>query len=316
MICKMRLRTLIPLLFLSSVSFAQIALEEIKPEKKAGIPYDSSFISLEGIYNDEIKAGMVGQKVTILDVSYTNIFSSKEDLENRQNVGFSKEKDLENKTFEILAVEKDIYDVLVIKRDSSTYYWKLSGMDKYVFNGYLDFISKRLVGKNLVPLHNTNTLKALDNSELEFNGDKVYTVTKVGLTKTGLSYEVVLTLNDSIKVLFPTGSYDQRMPTVVKNPKKFNYLEISSNDYLKSKVIMVKEPEWEIFSRQHSRYLSSIRKKEVKVGMTEAQCRWAWGIPSKSRDDLAGYDKVLIYGDVVDGTYLMFNKGKLERIKQ
>mgnify|MGYP004098944581 CR=1 len=45
--------------------------------------------------------------------------------------------------------------------------------------------------------------------------------------------------------------------------------------------------------------------------MTEQQCRWSWGRPSKSYGSLAGYDEVYDWG----GKTLCFKSNKLVLIK-
>ena len=53
----------------------------------------------------------------------------------------------------------------------------------------------------------------------------------------------------------------------------------------------------------------------MQIGMTEKQCRFSWGTPTTSYTNIAGYDKVLQYGQVGNSQNLYFKKDKLELIK-
>ncbi len=49
--------------------------------------------------------------------------------------------------------------------------------------------------------------------------------------------------------------------------------------------------------------------------MSQKQCRLAWGIPSNSMKNIAGYEEVLIYGDIGNSQNLYFRGGVLKLIK-
>jgi hypothetical protein len=49
--------------------------------------------------------------------------------------------------------------------------------------------------------------------------------------------------------------------------------------------------------------------------MNEKQCRFAFGMPSSSMKNIAGYDIVLIYGEVGKSQNLYFKGGILKLIK-
>ena len=49
--------------------------------------------------------------------------------------------------------------------------------------------------------------------------------------------------------------------------------------------------------------------------MTESQCRWAWGSPNRIMNSIAGFDKILVYGEFGNSQSLYFKEGLLKLIK-
>lgn len=300
-----------------NMSFAQLDIEDKskEPEIKA-IQYNGEFMSFDRIYEKEKKAGVVGELVTLIDVSTYNIYHNEEDLKSRKNISYKLEELFTNKTFEILEYNYDFYDILKIKNDSSAYIWKVSSTDKYVFNKYLDVVKEKFNGKTFIPLYMESEFEAMDGSKFNFEGQKKYKVTKVKFAKLQFDYGIVFNINDSFECVFPNGSYDQ--PTIF-NGKIYasdeKYINVSSNDIFKTKVTLIEESEFSSFSTENKTYLAKIRNRNVQIGMTEKQCRWAWGIPSKSMKSIAGYDEVLIYGSVSNSQNLYFKGGILKLIK-
>lgn len=312
-----KLTLILTIMTFCQISYGQIEIEDKskEPEIKA-IPYNGEFMSFDGVYEKEKKAGVVGQLVTLIDVSTYNIYASKDDLESRKNISYKLEGLFTNKTFEITDYYYDLYDILKIKNDSTTYIWKVSGTDKYVFNKYIDIVKEKYEGKTFVPLHNNNELEALDGSKFNIEGSKKYKITKVKFAKLQFDYGIIFNINDSFDCVFPNGSFDQ--PKIF-NGKIYttneNYINIASNDIFKSKVTLIEENEFSSFSSKNKTYLTKIREREVQVGMSEKQCRWAWGTPSKSMKNIAGYDEVLIYGEIGNSQDLYFKEGILKLIK-
>ena len=299
------------------ITYGQIEIEDKskKPEIKA-IPYNGEFMSFDGIYEEEKKAGVVGQLVTLIDVSTYNVYASEKDLESRKNVSYKLEELFTNKTFEITDYNYDLYDILKIKNDSTTYIWKVSGTDKYVFNKYIDNVKGLYEGKTFIALHNKSEFEAMDGSKLTIQGNEKYKITKVKFAKLQFDYGIIFNINDSFDCIFPNGSFDQ--PTLF-NGKIYttnkDYINIASNDIFKSKVMMIEEVQFNSFSLKNKTYLTKIRNKEVQIGMTEKQCRFSWGTPTSSMSNIAGYDTVLIYGETGNSQNLYFKKGILKLIK-
>ena len=153
------------LLILPSISFCQIEIDN-EPEKKiTAIPYDGSFAKFDYSVKDDVAAGMIGEKVTLLDVSTFDVKK-----ENGDRVSYSDDDNFKNKTYEIIAYEKDIYPTFTIKSDLGTYKWKVSSTSKYVFNKYLEVIQEKLLDKVYIPLYNQREVEALDGSKLILNG--------------------------------------------------------------------------------------------------------------------------------------------------
>lgn len=308
---------ILTLMTFCQISYGQIEIEDKskEPEIKA-IPYNGEFMSFDGVYEKEKKAGVVGQLVTLIDVSTYNIYANEDDLESRKNISYKLEELFTNKTFEITDYNYDLYDILKIKNDTDTYIWKVSGTDKYVFNKYIDNVKELYEGKTFIALHNKSEFEAMDGSKFNIEGNKKYKITKVKFAKLQFDYGIIFNINDSFECVFPNGSFDQ--PTLF-NGKIYttnkDYINIASNDIFKSKVTLIEENEFADFSSKNKAYLTKIRDREVKIGMNEKQCRWAWGIPSKSMKNIAGYDEVLIYGDVGNSQNLYFKGGILKLIK-
>jgi len=312
-----KLTLILTVLTFCQISYGQIEIEDKskEPEIKS-IPYNGEFMSFDGVYEKEKKAGVVGQLVTLIDVSTYNIYASKDDLESRKNISYKLEELFTNKTFEITDYNYDLYDILNIKNDTATYMWKVSGTDKYVFNKYIDNVKELYEGNSFLALHNKSEFEAMDGSKFNIEGNIKYKITKVKFAKLQFDYGIVFNINDSFDCIFPNGSYDQ--PTLF-NGKIYttnkDYINIAANDIFKSQITLIEENEFAAFSSKNKAYLTKIRNREVQIGMNEKQCRWAWGIPSKSMKNIAGYDEVLIYGDLGNSQNLYFKGGILKLIK-
>ncbi len=304
-------------LIFSQISFGQIEIEDKSEEPKIiASPYDGEFMSFDGIYKKEKKAGVVGELVTLIDVSTYNLYASKNELESRESVSYSIKDLFQNKTFEIIDYYQDLYDILTIKNESGTYFWKVKGTDKYVFNKYIDKLKDVYEGKTFIPLKSISEFEAMDGTKFNIDGNVKYKITKVKFAKLQFGYGIVFRINDSFECVFPNGQFDQ--------PKLFNgdiyaadknYINVSSNDIFQTKVMLIEEGEFNSWSEKNKAYLTSIRNSKVKIGMNEKQCRFAWGMPSNSMKNIAGYDFVLIYGEVGNSQNLYFKGGILKLIK-
>ena len=245
-----KLTLILTVMTFCQISYGQIEIEDKskEPEIKA-IPYNGEFMSFDGIYEKEKKAGVVGQLVTLIDVSTYNIYANEDDLKSWKNVSYKLEELFTNKTFEITEYNYDLYDILKIKNDTATYIWKVSGTDKYVFNKYIDNVKELYEGKSFIALHNKSEFEAMDGSKFNIEGNKKYKITKVKFAKLQFDYGIVFNINDSFDGIFPNGSYEQ--------PRLFNgkiyttnkdYINIVSNDIFKSKITLIDEHEFAAFS--------------------------------------------------------------------
>tara|TARA_B110000438_G_scaffold70517_1_gene70747 strand:- start:495 stop:1394 length:900 start_codon:yes stop_codon:yes gene_type:complete len=292
------------LFFLSFNSFSQIEIEETIKKKTNSIPYDGSFMKLPYIIKDEVGAGLIGEKVTLIDISTFDINNLDE-----SSVSFSEGEKFKNKTFEIINYEKDLYPVFTIKNESGTFKWQVSSISEYVFNKFIDKIKEKLLNKTYTPLHNQSEIESLDGREIIIDGSKEYKITKVSFAKFSIEYGIRVELNNSFSVKYPAGEYDQ--PTYhngERNVPSIGWINLSVNY---SDITFIEKEIFKSFTTKNSDFISQIRDEVVKIGMTEQQCRWAWGMPSKGYGSLVGYDEVYDWG----GKTLYFKKNKLALIK-
>ena len=308
---------------LSIVSFCQVSYGQIEIEDKSeapeikATPYNGEFMSFDGVYEQEKKAGVVGQLVTLIDVSTYNVFANEDDLKSRKSVSYELKDLFKNKTFVITSYKDDVFDVLNIKNDSASYIWKISGTDKYVFNKYIDKLKEQYEGKTFIALHNKSEFEAMDGSKFNIVGDEKYKVTKVKFAKLQYDYGIIFEINNSFECIFPNkNSWDQQ---TAFNGEFYttnkDYIKITSTNIFISPITLIEENEFVTFSSKNKTYLTKIRDREVQIGMNEKQCRWAWGMPSDSMKNVAGYDEVLIFGTPGNSQNLYFKGNILKLIK-
>ena len=307
----------ITFMLIINVSNSQIEIEDQSQEPKVEpVSYNGEFMTFGIGMKEDIKAGVVGEQVTLLDVSTSNIYASKSDIDNYKSVSYSLSDEFKNKTYEVIDFEYDYSDILTIKKENSIYYWKVGYTDKYIFNKYLDKIKERFEGKTFIPLHNSSELEVLDGSNHTLKGIDKLKVEKVKFANLGYEYGVVFNINNSFDCIYPNDSYDQ--PRIFNGEiyeSNDNYIAIASKNKYKPTVILIEENEFTKFNDRNKQFIDKIRDRKAQTGMTEKQCRWAWGMPTSSKENIAGYDVVLIYGDVSSGQILYFINYKLELIK-
>jgi len=294
--------------FILSKSFSQIQIDQA-PEKQINpIPFDGSFPKLGYSVKDEVGLGMIGEKVTLLDV-----FSFDITLEDGKSVPYSDEDNFKNKTYEIIGYEKDLYPTFTIKSDLGVYKWKVSSTSKYVFNKFLTVINTKLLNKVYIPLHNKREVEALDGNKLLIEGSKEYKITKVSFTKFSLDYGIKVEINNEFEMKYPTGSYDQPTKFVKGkgNIPNIGWINLKGGSLIALDNILIEKSVFEKFKSANISVIDKIRKEVIAIGMTEQQCRWAWGNPSKSYGAISGYDPVYDWG----GKTLYFKSGKLALIK-
>ena len=142
-------------------------------------------------------------------MSTTNIYTSEEAMKNYKSIGYKFESLFTNQTFEVVEYKYDYADILKIKNDSSSYIWKVSYSDEYVFNKYLEKLKTRFEGKIFVSLHKGIEFENLNGQKLFLKGDEDYIITDVKFAKLKYDFSLVFTLNDSIQGEFKTRIYDQ-----------------------------------------------------------------------------------------------------------
>ena len=299
--------------FLSITGMAQIDFEDkSKHEKKiTAIPYEGEFSSFDGIYDDKKKAGVVGHKVTLLDVYYTNVYADEDQLEKSKNVNLKLSDEFKNKTYTVIKYEKG--DILTIQKDSTTYVWRVASYDKYVFNLFIDKVKDSYLNKTYVPLYKEKNFEDFEGNKSVIRSNQEFTITKVAFAKLKFDFGILITLNDTIVSELRLGDFDQpRLWNGSIYAKNKNYVNIVSTGGYYRTVTLIEKEEFQSFAAKNKKFLKEIQAETVKIGMTEKQVRWAWGMPKSSRKNIAGYDNVLIY---YGNNHLYFKKDILKLIK-
>lgn len=298
-------------------AFAQLDIVDRSEDPKLeSIKYHGDFMTLDGVYKDEVISGLVGEKVTLIDVSYYLMYENKQALEDMKSVSSKEEGNFQNQTFDIVDFYKSgSRTVLVIKNEQGTYHWLVSG--KYVFNKFIDVVRQKVEGRTYVPLHIESEFMALSGREFNIVGSKTYTVTKVRFAKLKFDYGIVLEINGDFECVYPTGLFGQ--------PMRFNgqTYEVDGENWINIKgspaslnsfgsIKLVEQKAFEAYSAENSSFITEIRNRKVKVGMTESQCSDAWGAHSKTLRNVGGFDKVFTNDG---GKSLYFKDGILKLIK-
>jgi hypothetical protein len=297
---KIKILVLIFLASISSYGQIEISDKSKEPEIKS-IPYDGNFIDFNDMMlTKEQKAGVVGEKITLIKVWTVK-------NEDGTSVSYSDSKKFENKTFEVIEYIYEYKDVLKIKNEDGTFLFEPSSIDEYIFNSYIDKIKEKLENKVLIPLKIKSKLNSLKDLEIEINGLKEYLITNVTLSKISSGLGIVVEINNEFEVVYPNGSFDQT--------KEKGWVNLESSNIFNTKVTFIEKDLFLKFSTTNKSYLNEIRNGNVKIGMTEKQCRYSWGVPTNSMSNIAGYEKVLIYGEVGNSQNLYFKKGMLKLIK-
>jgi len=203
----MKKTKILPLILLISFNIqAQIESED-KPQSTEinAIPYDGSFMTFTDIESVERKAGVVGEKVTLVDVGYYFIFDGERALENNKFITADEAHKFRNKTFKVIDYKHEPPDdILVIKNADGTFFWKLSDLSTYAFNRYLDTLKSNLEGKTFIPQYDDEELRSLEGKIVEFNRSQAYAITKVRFTKIKKKYVVALLIDDTHYFIYPT----------------------------------------------------------------------------------------------------------------
>ena len=117
-------------------------------------------------------------------------------------------------------------------------------------------------------------------------------------------YGIVFKFDNNLMEKYNSESYSQ--------PKKDGWLNLESN-YITT--LFVEKEVLEAYTKKNTTFIDLMRNKKVKIGMNEEQCRMAWGIPTSSMNNIAGYEKVLVYGSIGNSNNLYFKNNILKLIK-
>jgi hypothetical protein len=269
---------------------AQIEVDEPIEKKivKPPIPYDGSFMKFPHTIDEDVALGMIGEKVTFMRIS-TNAFIN----EDGSRVSVREEDKFKNKTFEIISYEKHNNDYFLVTNETGTFKWEVGITQEYVFNKFITAIKEKLLNKILIPLYDFNEIEALDGRSVKINGSDEYKVTNVSYSKYSAEYTskyiIKVQLNNEFDVIYPTGEYDQPRE---HNGEKFisnpGWINLIGDARLSQPFALIEKPIYEEFKSINSRFLTQIRSRNVILGMSEKQCRWAWGPPVSTVFALSG----------------------------
>lgn len=285
----------------SLFSFSQINIsDKSKPPIIKPIPYDGSFMNFSDLLlSNEKKAGIVGHKITLLEVWHIK-------RANDETI-ISDSKSFENKSFEVIQYSNEYKDILRIKDEKEEYIFEPSETDQFVINSYIDSIKSKLENKVLVPLKFKSELKNLIGSNIILDGRKDYKISKVEFAKLKFGYGIIVQINNESEFIYPNDAFGQ--------PDDNGWITIVGSDIFQTKATLIYKDVFIKFSNTNKVFLNDIRNGVVKLGMTEKQCRMAWGLPTSSMNNIGGYDKVHRYGELGRSDNLYFKGGILKLIK-
>jgi hypothetical protein len=286
----------------SLITFSQInILDKSKQPTIKAIPYDGTFMNFSDVMlTNEKKAGIVGHKITLLKV--WNIKRA-----NGETINISDSKTIENKSFEVLQYSNDYKDILRIKDEKEEYIFEPSSIDEFVINSYIDSIKSKLENQIFVPLKFKSELNNLNGDGVTLDGRKEYKISKVNFAKLEFGYGIIVELNNESEFTYPNDSFGQ--------PDDKGWINIGGSDILQVKSTLILKDVFIKFSNSNKLFINDIRNGIVKLGMTEKQCRIAWGIPTSIMNNIGGYDKVLRYGELGRANNLYLKGGILKLIK-
>ena len=299
---SLKFKLLIVLISLiNNLCLAQISISDKsdRPKIKA-IPYDGSFKDFDSksSISKEQMAGVVGEKITLIDAY---LFLKKED---GKNVDFSLSESFNNKTFKVIEYLDDVFPKLKINNELGTYILDASVGAEYVFDKYIETVRNKLLNKIFVPLYNESPIQSLDGKKFKILGSREYKITNVSFAKLERGYGIVLKVNDDFECIYGDDKY-----SILEK----NWIEFTGTDLLSSAVKLLEKSEFQKFVAQNKSFIKDIRSGQVRVGMTETQCRYAFGIPS--RVFIINGFKILDYGNKNISLSLHFKNNKLNFIK-
>jgi hypothetical protein len=303
---KVNFLYLLFLLLISNICFSQISISDksAKPTIKA-IPYDGSFMNFNSFYSSTDKekmAGVVGEKITLID----GYFDIKD--ENGEDISYTLKDEFKNKTFNVIEYIDDYSPRLKIKNELGIFIFTPSNTDHYLFNRYLDYVNTNYLNRVFVPLYNKTSITSIGGQKIEFLGTKEYKISDVKFSKLNIGYGIVFKINNSFECIMDLEEYSE-----FGGKHEKGWVEIKGIGVLESDIILVEKDVFNKFLITNKQFLNNIRNKEIKVGMTEKQCRYSWGMPNTGHRSM-GYD-VLVWGSGNYSTRLYFKNKKLQSIR-
>ena len=231
------------------------------------IPYEGSFMQFEPGFSEAKKAGVVGEQVTLVDVGYYFIFESERAVENNKFINAEEAYLFRNKTFVVIDYQfKAPDDILTIKNESGTFFWKVSDLSTYVFNRYLETLKDNLEGNSFIPLYDNEKLRSIDGQVLAFSGDKTYQMTKVSFTRIKRKYRVVVTIDGTYHFIYPTGENEQPGKSSGAVYERYEgWINIQSNDPNPSEVTLIEEKTYKKFTEENKDIINDIRSRKVSI---------------------------------------------------
>lgn len=286
------------------IGFGQVTdLTKIKKErKKTPIAYDTTYLQVSYSTSDEMKMGLVGQEITIIETSYMYVLN----IDSKKNIEYSDEKKILDKVFTIKDYIKEGYrEYYVISNGEDEFLLEDSFANKFIINSFLVPLKKKHKSKKYYSFKSEVEMTGVNDEKFTIKSDDLITVTDIQYAKLSIvEYALVFIFDNGLMCKFNNDSYAQ--------PKEDGWINLTNNY---SRELFVEKDVFDDYIKSNSKIINDLRNGKIKTGMTEKQCRLSWGMPTTSYSNIAGYDKVLQYGDVGNSQNLYFNKDKLELIK-
>lgn len=293
------LTLLIILLIYSETKSQVLDLSKSASQRKIiPVEYDGTYLYPDYGATKEMKAGLVGQKITIIDIYSEYSFTDN----NGNNASYN---DLNNIEGKIWTIEEFINDdrsgKFKIKNEDKEWIAELSSLDKWYINKGLENLKTKFIGKKYNSFLYGQEIESVDESKFKLDGNNPITVSDLQFAKLSLTeYSIVL--------IFDNGLITPFTPWGITQPKEEGWIKVGG-DY--GEDLLVEVTTLNKYSVANPKFIKQMRNRKVEIGMTEFQTRLAWGIPNKGYKNLAGYDQVNDYGQ----NKLYFKKNILQLIK-
>jgi|TARA_B100000959_G_scaffold83197_1_gene88640 hypothetical protein len=292
------------LLYLPIIGFSQVTdFSNIKTKKKKlPIVYDTTYIQVTASTSEEMKMGLIGQEITIIETNYLNILN----VESKNNISHSDENRIKSKIFTIqdyLSNEKKKY--YLIRNETGKFLLEDNPVNKFIINSFLIPFKQKYVSKQFYSFKNDVSIQSVDEAEFTINRDDLITVLNIEyLSFSVIDYAMIFIFDNGLLCKFDFKEDVQ--------PKEEGWIYLT-NGYKNE--LFVEKNVLDKFTKDNSRIINDLRNGEIKKGMTEKQCILSWGMPTESYTNIKGYDKVLQYGEINNSQKLYFKRSKLKFIK-